>query len=152
LTANDFNPYDLLRRERNIELVFRKLPASLKGYFGRYKDSSFIVLSKSLTQVERRCVLAEELAHYYLGHSGNYLAKAYYGGLGFDKQEHDAKVWAADRLIDTHNLLEIAQRDHQLTVEDICDHFWVTKEVLFFKLNRLANIRALSHFFMPDVT
>lgn len=142
----------MLKEEDNIELVFKKLPRKLHGYFMNHDDVALICLNRSLTQAERRCALAEELGHYFLGHSGNYFAGKYCGSMTFTKQEHDAKVWAADRLIDTHELLNFAKKDHQLTVEEIAERFWVTTDVLFFKLQRLVNIQNGGVFILPDIT
>lgn len=142
-----FDPYEILRNNPSIELLFKRLPKQLRGYYSRQGEKAVIVLNKTLSQAERRCTLTEELAHHVLGHAGNYFTSERKDWITLSKQEQDAHVWAADRLIDTHKLLELAQRDHQLTVEDISDHLCVTKEVLFFKVNRLANIQATAHFF-----
>lgn len=147
-----FNPYQFLASRPQIELRFKLLPASLQGYYASYQEDTLIVLNRSLSQVERRCVLTEELGHYVLGHSGNYFLGKYSGGLSPGKQEVQAKTWAADRLIDTTAILSMMRRDHQHTVDEICESLWVTRDTLFFKLQRLVNLGYLSHFFMPDIT
>lgn len=147
-----FNPYEVLLREENVELIFKDLPYPLQGYYAQCESDALIVLDRALSQAQRRCILTEELAHYFLGHTGNYFTGKYQGGLTFDKQEYDAKVWATDRLINTHELLKTIQADHQFTLYDICDRFWVTEEFMLFKMQRLVNLGLLNNFFMQNVT
>jgi Zn-dependent peptidase ImmA (M78 family) len=151
-TNEIYNPYAILKEQDNINLVFKPLYNGLKGFIAQHKNDVLIVMDKRLSQIERRCVLAEELGHYFLGHSGNYFAGNYYGSLGFDKQEYDAKVWAADRLVDTEELLNIYSQDHQLTPYDIADYFWVTLDVLSFKIRHLVNLGKINTFYLPMST
>ncbi|MDP2211992.1 MAG: ImmA/IrrE family metallo-endopeptidase [Candidatus Aquicultor sp.] len=147
-----FDPYEILRHDPLIELRFERLCKQLRGYYSRQGEKAVIVLNKTLTQAERRCTLAEELAHHVLGHAGNYFTAQRTDWITLSKQEQDACVWAADRLIDTHDLLTFAEQDHQLMAEEIAEHFWVTIDVLLFKLQRLVNIQNAGIFILPDIT
>lgn len=147
------DPYEILKSQQDIQLVVKTLPEEIRGVYMGRANKKMIVLNRCLTQTERRCTLTHELAHFFLGHADDYFeVRDYYDECCYGKKEQDAKVWAVDRLIDTHELLAFAKQDHQLTVEEIAEHFWVTKEVLFFKWNRLTNIQASALFFMPDAT
>ena len=56
------NTYEYLLTEAEDEgLIVKELP--LRGYDGRIKGNR-IAISKSLTQTEKYCVLAEELGHH----------------------------------------------------------------------------------------
>lgn len=148
-----FNPYELLKQQQDLRLTIKQLPDGLRGTYLQKEEIKIIVLNKKLNQVERRCTLTHELAHYFLGHYGDYFSiNNYTAECWHNKQEYLANVWATDRLIETPKLLKIIQADHQYTLDDICDMFWVTQEFMFFKLQRLVNLGYLNNFFMPDIT
>jgi len=147
-----FNPYDVAKQQNDIDIFFKPLPVHVHGLYVK-KDKPYFIINKLASQVKRRCALAEELGHYFLGHNGNYLvAGSYRERLNLDKQEYDAKLWATDRLIDTRSLLSTIRADHQLTLDDICDTFWVTQEFMIFKMQRLVNLGHVNSFFVPDIT
>ncbi len=146
-----FNPYEVLK-ELDISLYFKKLPEGLNGLYIAKSNLRLIILSKGLNQAERRCVLTEELAHYFLGHTDNILSdKDYRAILSYEKFDYDAKIWAADRLIDTNKLIKLMKQDHQFTPHEIADMFWVDLDILFFKMQRLVNLGYISNFFVPDI-
>ena len=116
-------------------------------------DVYIIVLNKYLSKVERRCTLTHELAHYFLGHNDDYFeTKSYAGACSYSKKEHDAWVWAVDRLVGAQELLYFFGSDHELTVEEIADYLWVTTEVLFFKIQRLVSAGYMGNFLLPKIT
>jgi len=148
-----WNPYATLKEHSDIHLFVKPLPKKVRGLFSVKGSETVIVLNELDPTTVRRCTLAHELGHYFLGHRGNFLETTnHFNKLTLGRQEHAATCWAVDRLIDTHEFLTIAKQDHQLTVDDICEHFWVTQDVLFFKLNRLANMQASGVFLLPGVT
>jgi hypothetical protein len=63
----DWQPWRELRDRPHIGLRFTDLPAGLQGVYARRGDRAAILLERTLGRVERRCVLAHELAHDDLG-------------------------------------------------------------------------------------
>jgi Zn-dependent peptidase ImmA (M78 family) len=148
-----FNPYDVLVAQPDIRYTVALMPDEVKGAYICRNDRHTIVINKCLNQVERRCTLTHELAHYFLGHTGDYFSlNNAYSVVSHSKKEHDAWVWASDRLIDTQQYIDFVRRDHQLTIADICDTFRVTEQILTFKAKHLVEIGNLEgYFFMPDI-
>lgn len=145
-----YNPYLVLKEHPEIMLAMEPLPDGLRGIYASTQGKSLIILSSLLTQTERRCTLTHELAHYFLGHHDDYFAlTSYTDECTYRKKEHDAWSWAADRLIDTHDFLSFSDSDHQLTVEEVAERFWVTTDILFFKLQRLVTLGKLDVFYLP---
>ena len=147
-----FNPYKAAKEQRDIVIFFRPLPEGLHGLYV-FREQPLFIINSLANQIEQRCATTEELGHYFLGHRGNYfIDNDYSEQIRIGKQEYDAKIWAADRLIDTNRLIKLISQDHQFTPYDIADMFWVTLDVLFFKLQLLVNLGYLNNFFMPDIT
>lgn len=142
-----FDPYVLLE-QTGIKLYLRFLPDGLNGVYAARGTNRLILLNRRLNRVEMRCVLTEELAHHFLGHSENvFLKETYREKLGYDKWEYDAKVWATDRLLDTNALGEYVLQNKRISPDDLIEHFDITREVLLFKVRRLAlNYREKSLF------
>lgn len=62
--AEQWHPWRELSRRPHIALGIEPLPASVGGgVYAKRGEQAAIVLCKSLTQVERRCVLSHELIH-----------------------------------------------------------------------------------------
>ena len=82
-----------------INLTYDHLP--VKGLKGLYYEGN-IVLDKSLdTEAETRCVIAEELGHYYTS-QGDILDYKKHA-----KQEVKARDWAVERLVALNDFVRI---------------------------------------------
>lgn len=141
--AEPFNPYQILKNNPQIELAFRDdLEPYLWSVYSRRGNDAVFFVNSSLTQVQRRCVIAHDLGHYFLAHDGCYFTENDKDLIRLGKQEHDAWVWAADRLIDKYELDRFMRMDSQFGLDDALDYFWVIKEVLFFKLQHSCLMQA----------
>lgn len=68
---------------------------------GLYVDNTITINTNLDTEVEKRCVLAEELGHHYTSY-GNILDQS---KIENKKQERRARAWAYDRLIGITGLI-----------------------------------------------
>lgn len=68
---------------------------------GLYVDNTITINTKLDTDIEKRCILAEELGHYYTSY-GDIVDQA---KLENRKQERKARAWAYDRLIGIMGLI-----------------------------------------------
>lgn len=69
---------------------------------GLYIDDMIIINSNIQTDVERLCVLAEELGHFYTS-SGNILDQS---KIQNRKQEYKARGWGYEKIIPIHRLID----------------------------------------------
>lgn len=112
----------------NLNIVEMDLSAvnGLKGLC--YNEN--IAIEESLTQVEKTCVLSEELGHYYTT-SGDIIDMQDIRNV---KQERKARVWAYDELIGLTGLIRAFERCCQSRYE-VADFLGVTEEFLSDALN-----------------
>lgn len=105
--------YHLITKEKN-------LPVSK----GRIKGNK-IAIRKDLTNVEKKCVMAEELGHYHttVGDIVQQFSDADH------KQEHRARVWAYNRLIGMQGIINSYKRGCS-SLHDTADYLEVTEEFL----------------------
>lgn len=94
--------------------------------------SDHILMRPDLSQVERRCHLAHELAHRDLKHSGECGANR---SLTVQKQERAADELAAGRLIDLERFIDALcwSDDEDL----IADYLWVTRHMLTVRVKTM---------------
>ncbi len=117
------NTYEYLLTEAGSEgLIVKELP--LKGYEGRIKGNR-IAISKSLTQVQKSCVLAEELGHYYTT-VGNILDQS---DTGNRKQELRARLWAYNKNIGLQGIIR-AYEKNLTDLNEVSEFLDVTPEFL----------------------
>lgn len=117
------NTYEYLLTEAGSEgLIVKELP--LRGYDGRIKGNR-VAISRSLTQAQKACVLAEELGHYYTT-VGNILDQS---DSGNRKQELQARLWAYNKKIGLQGIIKAYER--RLTdLNEMAEFLDVTPEFL----------------------
>ncbi|MCI8430474.1 MAG: hypothetical protein HFI16_09545 [Lachnospiraceae bacterium] len=94
---------ELLIEADNHNLITKEKP--LRASKGRIKGNR-IAIQKGLMEVEKKCVLAEELGHFYTA-SGNILDQS---SVSSRKQELRGRVMAYDRLVGLLGIIKAYQR------------------------------------------
>jgi hypothetical protein len=118
-----------LRSQEHLEPAWADLPPGVRGLTD---GSSAIWMESAQLQVERRCTLAHELAHFELGHTEKTSIA----------EERAARQLAAKKLIDWAALLDVFRWAHNS--HEAADELWVKPEVLEDRLRFLhSNERAL---------
>lgn len=130
-----YDPWCDLRDRTHLTLAITRLPIGDAWYLA---DVPGIALDDRLTRVERRCVLAHELAHIDLGHMDQ-AATGLCWDLGTSRiarrRELDADKVAARRLILTRRLAgALCEHDDPWSVADGLD---VTEHILKVRLAHL---------------
>lgn len=116
--------YEELLREiskLDIELIEMDTPDLIKGL---YVDG-IIILKKDMLNVNKKCVLAEEIGHHLLN-AGNILDQ---GDVSNRKQEKKARAWAYEKLIPLEKFVE-AYFNGCYNFYDLVEFFEVTPEFL----------------------
>lgn len=90
---------DMLMEADHNHLITKEKP--LRAHDGRIKGNR-IAIRRNMTEAEKKCVLAEELGHYYTT-AGNILEQQ---GIADLKQERHARIWAYGKLL---NLFDIVR-------------------------------------------
>lgn len=91
---------------------------------GRIKGNR-IAIRKGLTEREKKCVLAEELGHYYTG-VGNLLDLSIESNM---KQEIRGRIYAYNKLIGLMGIID-AYRNHCQSISESAEYLDVTEEFL----------------------
>jgi len=111
-----------MAEEEGIEVCEIKLPCGLKGFY----CNGIIALNKSIeTNAERRCILAEELGHYY-NTIGDILNMKINSN---KKQEQRAREWAFEKLV-PFNELVITYDNGYKNVYELAEYFDVTEDFM----------------------
>ena len=111
----------LMEADRNCLITKEKnLPISK----GRIKGNR-IAINKSLTEQEKKCILAEELGHYYTG-SGDILDQS---SASNRKQESHGRIMAYNKLIVLMGIIN-SYNDHCQSLSETAEYFDVTEEFL----------------------
>lgn len=113
---------DLLREADSQDLITKEKP--LRAHDGRIKGKR-IAIRKGLPESKKKCVLAEELGHYYTT-TGNILDQS---NTNNRKQELHARLWAYDKMIGLTGIVN-AYHHGCRTLYDIADYLEVTEEFL----------------------
>ena len=113
---------DLLIEADNNLLITKEKP--LRANKGRIKGNR-IAIKKDMTELEKKCVLAEELGHHYTS-VGNILDQT---DTSNRKQERRARVWAYCKLLSLDDLIDSCKCGCTNRYE-IADHLNVTEEFL----------------------
>ena len=115
--------YDSLLDEAYTEgLTIKERP--FNTYDGRIKNKN-IYLRTSLSNIEKSCVLAEELGHYYTT-VGNILDQSKDENR---KQEYHARMWGYDRCIGLQGIIK-AYKSNLTDIDEMADFFNVTPQYL----------------------
>lgn len=113
---------DLLVEADNNGLIAKEknLPISK----GRIKGDR-IAINKDMTETEKKCIMAEELGHYYTG-SGDILDQS---SVSNRKQELRGRIHAYNRLIGLMGIID-AHKHHCQNLAESAEHLNVTEEFL----------------------
>lgn len=134
-----FHPWRHLRSLGDkLTLSCEPTPGNRPGWYS--PENRHILLNDTLLQVERRCALAHELAHFELEHSG-YCTGPEQGRLT-RRQEIQADVQAALWLLpDVVRIGDALTWAH--TVSEAADELWVTEHLLTVRLVQLPDRQKL---------
>ncbi len=113
---------ELLTTADNNRLITKEKPLPVSK--GRIKGKR-IAINKTLTEQEKKCVLAEELGHYYTG-SGDILDQS---SVMNRKQEQRGRLWAYNKLIGLHGIIS-AHRSGCHSISDVAEYLDVTESFL----------------------
>lgn len=116
---------NLVYKEK-IELVEYPMENTKARILQDTKDS-FIFIDKTQIEnsIEEKCILAEELGHYYC--DALYFP-LYYDKELVDKNEYKATKWAFKALIDKEQLISLSKQN--LTKYEVSEELGVTEELL----------------------
>jgi Zn-dependent peptidase ImmA (M78 family) len=132
MTGSRWHPFRELRAaDQLLMFMSDELPSGNAWWSPAY---DVIYLRKGILQVERRCALAHELGHRALRHNGQcrHPDAARIG----QRNERDADVWAASRLITVEDLAD-ALRWTSCPVQ-AAEELWVTRRLLEVRLARMS--------------
>lgn len=125
------NMYEHLEAEAcrdGIEIVQKRFESQrLKGL---YIDGN-IAIRQDLSLTEKTCVLAEELGHHYTT-IGNILDQT---DVGNRKQELRARLWAYNKQIGLHGIIQAYKRRCQ-SIAEMAEYLDVTEDFLKDALNQ----------------
>ena len=120
-----WNPWQVLREHDEIEVEWRAPFVGLDGASWPDRSGAVVMLRRGLTQVERRCALAHELAHVERGGGSEHPDPVV-------RRREEARVdrIAAARLVPADELAAwLARRgDEPTTARDVADEWRVTTE------------------------
>lgn len=122
---------ELLIEADSHNLVTKEKP--LRASKGRIKGNR-IAIQKGLTEAEKKCVLAEELGHYYTA-TGNILDQS---SISNRKQELRGRIMAYDRLIGLIGIIQAYQRRCR-NLSEMAEHLEVPEEFLSDALSYYRN-------------
>ena len=111
----------LISEYPQLTIITAELP---KGLSGLYCDN-VILLNKRLGNIEKHCILAEELGHYETSY-GNITNL---NDIKNQKLELVARRWGYEKLVSLDKLIECHKRKYW-TIEEICFHLDITPEYL----------------------
>lgn len=116
--------YETLQTQHGTLHIKEMCLSDVNGLKGLYCDGS-IAIEKDMTSVEKACVLAEELGHYYTT-VGNILDQT---NAGNRKQERRARLWAYRKMFDLTDLVSAYKRGCRNRYE-VAEYLGVTEEFL----------------------
>ncbi len=122
---------DLLIEADDNNLITKEKP--LRAHKGRIKGNR-IAINKNLTETEKKCVMAEELGHYYTG-VGDILDQT---SVANRKQELHGRIYAYNRLIGLKGIVE-ACKHHCTTLSETAEFLDVTVEFLANTITHYKN-------------
>lgn len=107
----------LIKYDKSVRIREKQLKYGFKGLY----SNGIIFIEKSLTHIEKKCILAEELGHYFTS-SGEIIDQRSIVNI---KQEKRAHMWAVNELVSCSSFLDalnLYQCDHA-----IAKHLEVTR-------------------------
>ncbi len=111
---------NLLEESSQEDLIVKE--KNLIGYKGRiYKNR--IAIRRNMTEAEKKCVLAEELGHYYTGY-GDILDQS---SVSNRKQELQGRIYAYNKLIGLRGIIN-AYNNHCQSLYESAQYLEVTEE------------------------
>lgn len=113
---------DILIEADEQNLIVREKP--LRAHKGRIKGNR-IAINKNLTEKEKKCIAAEELAHYYTAY-GDILDQT---SASNRKQESRGRIMAYNRLIGLMGIIE-TYNNHCQSLAESAEYLDVTEEFL----------------------
>lgn len=113
---------ELLAESDDNRIIAKEKPLPVSK--GRIKGNR-IAIQKGLPESEKKCVLAEELGHYYTA-AGNILDQ---NCLSNRKQELRGRVYAYERLVGLKGIVD-AYHNHCTTLSESAEYLDVTEEFL----------------------
>ena len=113
---------DLLIEADNNNLITKEKP--LRAHNGRIKGNRIAINSK-LPEKEKKCVMAEELGHYYTGY-GNILDQS---SVLNRKQELCGRIYSYNKLVGLMGIVD-AYKHHCRNLAESAEHLDVTEEFL----------------------
>ncbi len=111
-----------ITEEEGIELIEYNFKSSFKGF---YIDNIIAIDSKIKITIERKCILAEELGHYFKT-SGNITDLK---NVSNRKQEIKARRWSYEKLIPLNSLIN-ASYSGCTNLYELAEYLEVTEEFL----------------------
>lgn len=130
---------ELIKLLNNDELKVVELPMS-KNIKGLYADNVIAINKNIDTYVEKVCVLAEELGHYYTS-AGDILDQS---KIENRKQEKRAQRWAVDRLIKVEDFIDAFNAGVQNRTE-LAEFLDVSEKFIEIALDHFQGIYGCSH-------
>lgn len=113
---------DMLVEADSNNLITKEKP--LKAHKGLI-DGRNIAIKRDMTEKEKKCVMAEELGHYYTG-TGDILDQS---SVSNRKQEIRGRVYAYEKLIGLHGIID-AYKNNCRNVYESAKQLEVTEEFL----------------------
>ncbi len=114
----------------NVQVIEYKFSNRIKGL---YCDGT-IDINNKLNEVEKTCILAEELGHHHTT-VGNIIDTSKFNNM---KQEKAARKWAVNRLITIEDLIK-ASRSGCEYISDVADYLGVTDKFLLEAIEVFKN-------------
>ncbi len=114
-----------------IEVIEFNFKSGLKGL---YCDDTIAINSKLETTTEKKCILAEELGHYYTT-AGDILNQ---NNIANRKQEHIARKWGYEKLIPLMDLIKASFKCCS-NLYELAEYLNVTEEFLRDTLQHYQN-------------
>lgn len=113
---------DLLMEADDNNLITKEKP--LRSHKGRIMGNR-IAINKDLTEKEKKCVMAEELGHYYTG-TGDILDQS---SVSNRKQELRGRVYAYNKLVSLMGIVD-AHKHHCQGLAESAEYLDVTEDFL----------------------
>lgn len=118
---------DILIEADANNLITKEKP--LRAYKGRIKGNH-IAVNGNLSEREKKCVMAEELGHYYTGY-GNILDQSL---ISNRKQELHGRIYAYNKLVGLMGIVD-AYKNHCISLSETAEHLDVPEDFLKDALN-----------------